>query len=206
MRQRLTDMVQSSDRTVFAQGYIDNLCRVLREVPLGDLGRALQTLERAFVEQRQVFLAGNGGSAATASHMANDLMKGVAKGRGRGFRAIALSDNVPLITAIANDEDYSEVFAGQLAVLGKPGDVLIVFSGSGNSGNIVRAVEVAQQRQITTIAFLGMGGGQVVRLVDVAVVVPSNEYGPVEDVHMAFDHLITAYLCSWTIEARQNRG
>jgi D-sedoheptulose 7-phosphate isomerase len=108
------------------------------------LARALEVLEKAYIERRQVFLAGSGGSAATASHMANDLMKGVAKGDRRGFRAIALSDNVPLITAIANDESYSEVFVGQLAALGQPGDVLIVFSGGGNSANIVCAVEVAR--------------------------------------------------------------
>ena len=118
----------------FAQKYLEDLCTVLRRVPLYDLALAIEMLKHAHAERRQVFLAGNGGSAATASHMAQDLVKGVAKGSGRGFRAIALSDNVPLITAIANDESYSEVFAGQLAALGQPGDVLIVISGSGNSG------------------------------------------------------------------------
>lgn len=190
----------------FAQEYLENLCTVLRSVPVNDLALAIEMLERAYIERRQVFLAGNGGSAATASHMANDLMKGVVKGYGRGFRAVALSDNVPLITAIANDESYEEVFAGQLAALGQPGDVLIVISGSGNSANIVRAVEVAQQMQITTIAFLGMGGGQVAKMADVSVVVPSDEYGPIEDVHMMFDHLITACLRSWLAEAQQNVG
>ena len=198
----------TTDREIaaFAQEYLENLCTVLRGVPLNDLALAIEMLEHAYVERRQVFLAGNGGSAATASHMAQDLVKGVAKGSGRGFRAIALSDNVPLITAIANDESYSEVFAGQLAALGQPGDVLIVISGSGNSGNIVRAVEVARQMQITTIAFLGMGGGQVAKMADISVIVPSDEYGPVEDVHMMFDHLIMAYLRSWLAEARQDVG
>jgi len=193
----------SRDREVFAQAYIDNLCRVLQGLPFNNLAKVLEILEKAFVEGRYIFLAGNGGSAATASHMANDLMKGVAKGGGRGVRAIALSDNIPLITAIANDESYSEVFAGQLAALGQPGDVLIVFSGSGNSANIARVVAVAQQMQITTIAFLGMGGGHVAKMADVSVIVPSDEYGPIEDVHMAFDHLVTAYLRSWLAEARQ---
>ena len=199
-------MAQSSDRIAFAQRYIDNLCRVLHDLPLSDLARALETLEKALAERRQVFLAGNGGSAATASHMAQDLVKDVAKKGGRGLQALALSDSVPLITAIANDESYSEIFASQLAALGQPGDVLIVFSGSGNSPSIVRAVAVAQQMQITTIAFLGMRGGRVAKMADVAVIVPSDEYGPIEDVHMAFDHLVTAYLCSWLAEARQDRG
>ena len=199
-------MVQDSDRVVFAQRYIDDLCCVLRNLPLDNLARALETLEKAFAERRMVFLAGNGGSAATASHMAQDLVKGVVQEGGRGYRAIALSDNVPLITAIANDEDYSQIFARQLASLGQTGDVLIVFSGSGNSANIVRAVEVAQQMRITTIAFLGMGGGQVAKMADVPVVVPSDDYGPIEDVHMMFDHLVTAYLRSWLAAKRGDVG
>lgn len=194
------------DRIAFAQRYVDNLASVLVDLPWADLARALKTLEKAYAERRQVFLAGNGGSAATASHMANDLMKGVAKKSKPGLRAIALSDNVPLITAIANDESYSEVFARQLGELGRPDDVLIVFSGSGNSANIVRAVEVAQHMYITTIAFLGMGGGQVAKMADVSVIVPSNEYGPIEDVHMLFDHLITAYLQSWSAASRQQEA
>lgn len=190
-------MPRNSDRVAFARQYVSGLSCVLRDLPLDDLVCALEALEKAFIERRQVFVAGNGGSAATASHMANDLVKGVAARDRLGFRAIALSDNVPLITAIANDEDYSEVFAGQLAALGQPGDVLIVFSGSGNSANIVRAIELARQQQMTTIAFLGMGGGRVARMADVSVIVPSDDYGPIEDVHMMFDHLVTAYLRAW---------
>lgn len=201
-----SEMARDVNRVAFAEQYIDNLCCVLRDLPLGDLARALETLERAHIERRQVFLAGNGGSAATASHMASDLMKGVAKGGGRGFRAIALSDNVPVMTAIANDESFTEVFASQLTALGQPGDILIVFSGSGNSANIVRAVTVAQQMQMTTIAFLGMGGGQVAKMAQVCVIVPSDEYEPIEDVHMAFDHLVTTYLCGWLAQARRDEG
>ena len=184
-------------RERFSRDYIETLCSVLRGLAFEDLAGALQMLERALVERRQVFIAGNGGSAATASHMANDLTKGVAEAGGRGLRAIALSDNVPLITAIANDKSYSDIFADQLMALGQPGDVLIVLSGSGNSINIVRAVEVAQEMQIATIALLGMDGGRVAGLADVSVVVPSDEYGPIEDAHMVLDHLVTAYLRSW---------
>lgn len=179
----------------FARQYIEELCGVLRNLPFTQLARALEILEEAWVERRQVFLAGNGGSAATASHMANDLRKGLAKRRGQGLRATALSDNIPLLTAIANDESYTEVFASQLAGWAKPGDILIVFSGSGNSENIVRAVEAARQLDMTTVAFLGMGGGRVAGLTDVSVIVPSEDYGPIEDLHMTFDHLITEYLC-----------
>jgi D-sedoheptulose 7-phosphate isomerase len=187
----------SIDRERFSFDYIETLCNVLYDLPLKDLTRALQVLERVLIERRQVFIAGNGGSAATASHMANDLVKGVAREGGRGLRAIALSDSVPLITAIANDKSYSEIFADQLLALGQPGDVLIVLSGSGNSANIARAVEVAREMRMTTIALLGMGGGQVAKMADVSVIVPSDDYGPIEDIHMVLDHLVTAYLCSW---------
>ncbi len=157
----------------------------------------LQLLERAFVERRQVFIVGNGGSAATASHMANDLMLGVAKEGGRGFRAIALTDSVPLMTAIANDTGYDNVFTAQLRALGRPGDVLIAISGSGKSPNVVEAVKVAREIGIMTVGFLGMGGGQLRELVDAAIVVPSNDYGLIEDIHLMLDHLMTAYFRHW---------
>ena len=194
----------STDREEFSLDYIETLCGVLYDLPLKDLARGLGLLERAFTEGRQVFIAGNGGSAATASHMANDFAKGVAEEGGRGLRAIALSDNVPLITAIANDRGYTEIFAEQLLVLGQPGDVLVVISGSGNSANIVRAVEVAREMQIETMALLGMGGGQVAQVADVSIVVPSNDYGPIEDIHMVLDHLVTAYLRHWLATGRRD--
>lgn len=177
----------------FAKGYFESLCQVLRNLVLDDLGLVFSTLEKAHTGHHQIFIAGNGGSAATALHMANDLMKGVAKGGGRGFRVIALSENIAVITAIANDESYDQVFAGQLLELAQPGDVLIVFSASGNSPNIVRAVETARQMELKSIGFLGMGGGRAASMVDIAIIVPADDYGPVEDVHLMFDHLITDY-------------
>jgi len=141
----------------FVRDYVENLCNVLHNLLPDDFVPVLKVLEKAHSEQRQVFLAGNGGSAATALHMANDLMKSVANRGGQGFRAIALSDNISTITAIANDENYAEIFTGQLMVLAQSGDVLIVFSASGNSQNIIRAVELAHQMQLKTIGFLGMG-------------------------------------------------
>ncbi len=181
----------------FIREYIEKVQGVLGNLALDDLRNVLEALQQAHKERRQVFLAGNGGSAATALHMANDLMKGVAKRGGRGFRVIALSDNIAIITAIANDESYGEVFAGQLMELAEPGDMLIVFSASGNSSNIIRAVEVARRMQLKTIGFLGMGGGRAAGMVDISVIVPTNDYGPIEDVHMMFDHLITGYFLRW---------
>lgn len=182
------------ERIAFAQRYLENLSRVLLETPVEELAQALEIFEQALVKRNQVFVVGNGGSASTASHMVNDFMKGVAKDGGRGLRVICLSDSVAVITAIANDQEYTEIFSGQLAELAQADDVLVVFSGSGNSPNIVRAAIEARKLKMTTVAFLGMGGGRVAQLADVSVVVPSDEYGPVEDVHLAFNHLATSYL------------
>ena len=195
-----------NNRMGFAHKYLDNLGSILQALPMNDLANVLGVLEKAYTERRQVFLAGNGGSAATASHMANDLMKTSEIGGRQGFRPLALSDNTSLITALANDEGYSEVFASQLMTLGQPGDVLVVFSASGNSANIIRVLEAARTMQITTIAFLGMGGGKAAGLADVSVVVPSGEYEPVEDIHMVFEHLIASYLRTWITEIKQGAG
>ena len=199
-------MDQNTDRHAFAQQYIDDLTGVLRALPTDTLAQAMELLEKALVERRQVFVAGNGGSASTASHMAVDLMKTVAKAGGRGLRVISLPDNVPIITAIANDNSYAEVFAGQLIELGQPGDVLIVISGSGNSPNIIRALEAARQMQISTIALLGMGGGKADRLADYPVIVPCDEYGPIEDVHLTINHLVTSYLGQYSASLRRRQA
>ena len=188
--------IQKREPAEFARQHVAELCDTLGGLPFGELARALDVLKRAQERGSQVFIAGNGGSAAIASHMANDLMKTVARRGGRGLRAIALVDSIPLITAIANDENYREVFAGQLEVLGQPDDVVVLFSGSGNSPNILRAAESAKAMGISSIAFLGMGGGRVRDLVDVSAVVPSDDYGVIEDTFAVFDDLITAYLSS----------
>ena len=185
----------STDRIMFARRYVDTICGVLGEFPIAEVGQALELLEGALTDRRQVFLAGNGGSAATASHMANDLSKtvGGADGSRPTFRAIALTDNVPLLAAWANDVGFEEVFVGQLRPLAQAGDVLIVLSGSGRSKNVVRVVEWARQEGLRTIGLLGMDGGALRSMVDIAIVVPSDQYGPIEDAHLIVNHLITAY-------------
>lgn len=177
----------------FAQGYLTEIATVINLVNVNDLVKALVLLEKAFNYGKQVFIAGNGGSAATASHMANDLLMGVSKIKGKGFRALALTDNKALITAIANDISYEEIFSAQLKELGHPGDLLLVFSGSGNSPNILRLVKLARKMKIKTIAFLGKQGGLVKSLADCPIIVKSDAYGPIEDVHMLFNHLIASY-------------
>jgi D-sedoheptulose 7-phosphate isomerase len=180
-------------RLEFAKKYVAELNRVLSELPWAELDRALAALEAAYDARRQVFIAGNGGSAATASHMANDLMLGVAKAGAPGFRVIALTDNVAALTAIGNDNGFEYLFEYQLRALAQPHDLLIVISGSGNSPNVLRAVQFAKESGLISVGFLGKDGGAARHACDISVVIPSYDYGPIEDAHMMLDHLITAY-------------
>jgi D-sedoheptulose 7-phosphate isomerase len=141
-----------------------------------------------------VYIAGNGGSAATASHMACDLSKAGETGDGatkRRLRVAPLADNTSRMTAIANDDGYRWVFARQLESLADPGDLLIVISASGNSENVVEAVRSARSMGVSTVGILGFGGGVLRDLVDLAIVVVSDEYGPVEDAHLALNHALS---------------
>jgi len=174
--------------------YIDKLEQGLRSIDPAAIAEVAETLERARAEQRTIFIIGNGGSAATASHMANDLQKLASQGKPLAYRAIALTDNVPLITAWANDADYEEVFTRQLGALAQAGDLLIAITGSGNSKNIVHAVEWAQGANLTTIALLGFDGGIVKELADHALLFAEDHYGRVEDAHMILEHMIANYL------------
>jgi len=184
----------TSSSKAFVGKYLAKVCKVLQSIDADAVVATIEMVEAAMHEGRTVFLAGNGGSAATASHMANDLLKTAAKKHGRGVRVVALSDNVPLLTAIGNDVSFEEIFSGQLESLARSGDVLVVISGSGNSPNILRSITVAKSIGVRTIGFLGMDGGKAKAMVDVAVVVPSDDYGPIEDAHVVLNHLITEYL------------
>jgi D,D-heptose 1,7-bisphosphate phosphatase len=179
---------------VFSRRYEENLVKVLHSVPFETLGKALDELLAAYKNRRRVFIVGNGGSAATASHMASDFLWGLVQAGLPGMRAIALTDNVSLLTAISNDSSYEKIFAVQLEVLADAHDVLLIVSASGNSPSVVRAVEAARRKSMRVLAFLGRGGGKVASLADIAVIVPSEDYGPIEDLHMSFDHLCLAYI------------
>jgi len=174
--------------------YIDRLQQGLRAIDPTEIERVIRALAQARREERQVFLIGNGGSAATASHMANDLQKFASHGKGVPFRAIALTDNVPLLTAWANDDCYDCVFSRQLAALSRPGDLLIAITGSGNSPNILAAMRWAAEHELTTVAFLGFDGGAAKGLADHVLLFPEEHYGRVEDAHMVLDHLVVNLL------------
>lgn len=186
--------MEKTDKQIFIANYIKDICSVLCNLPLMDLVEVMNLLEGALRKRRTIFIAGNGGSAATALHMASDLMHGVCKKGKRGCRVVPLVGNISVLTAIANDLGYREVFSGQLTELAQKNDILIVFSASGNSGNIISAIKSAKKMGLEIVAFLGKGGGQAKKIADISVVVPSSEYGPIEDVHMLLEHLITSYL------------
>jgi D-sedoheptulose 7-phosphate isomerase len=184
----------------FAKQYLEDLKSLLDRLPLDAVDRVVAMVEAAYETGHQIFVIGNGGSAATASHLVNDLCKGTLGEETEGsperkrFRAIALTDNVSLLTAWANDAGYSRVFSEPLKNLAQPGDLLVAISASGNSPNILAAVEAAKQIGVRVVGFTGFGGGRLARLADAALVVPSREYGPVEDAHAILGHIITGYL------------
>ena len=175
-------------------GYVKEIKDTLDRLPWEAIQEVIGVLQEARLNDRQVFIMGNGGSAATASHFACDLGKGtLMPGRPR-FRVIALTDNMPLFSALANDFGYDRVFVEQLASLVHPGDVVIGISGSGSSANVLNATFFARQVGATTIGLTGFDGGQLKDLVDVCVVVPNHCMEQVEDLHLLLEHLISTQL------------
>lgn len=170
--------------------YLVEVQHALRSVSRQEVARVIEILLEANRARRQVFLLGNGGSAATASHFACDLGKGAIVSGLPRFRVVALTDNVPLMTAWANDTTYENIFAQQLAGLVQAGDVVIGISGSGNSANVLNAVRLARDRAATTVGLTGFDGGQLRRLVDVCLHVPAFCMEQVEDVHLVLAHLL----------------
>ncbi|HTZ61728.1 MAG TPA: SIS domain-containing protein [Thermoplasmata archaeon] len=188
-------MTEAPGVEAYAQRYLAEAREALAEpYVLEAVRRIAPILLAARAAGRTVFLFGNGGSASTASHFVTDLSKVASRGPGRRIKCIGLSDNIPSMTAWANDADYSRIFAEPLRVLGERGDVAIAISGSGNSPNVLEAVRAARELGITTVGLTGIGGGKLKGLVDVAVVVPSNSMQHTEDVHVTLLHLLTAYL------------
>ena len=172
------------------RGWLDEAASCVQRVDAAEVEQAVAALRRVRDAGGTIFTAGNGGSASTASHFALDLQK-AARPDGRGTRAIALSDNVGLVTAWGNDTRFDRVFAEQLAVLGKRGDALVAISVSGASPNVLAVLETARQLGMVTIAFLGKDGGPARPLADYPVVVPSHDFGWVESAHLVLEHVVT---------------
>jgi D-sedoheptulose 7-phosphate isomerase len=179
----------------FARGYLGHVAGILGKMNAQDIARFIQTLIDARERNARIFFIGNGGSAATASHFANDIAIGCRSWE-RPFRASSLTDNMPIFSAIANDYGYEHVFTLQLKTMMERGDVVVAISASGNSPNVVRALQYANENGAITVSLTGFDGGELKRIAQVNVHVPSDkgEYGPVEDVHMVLDHLVGAFL------------
>lgn len=170
------------------RGYFPQVSVLLSKVPISQVERAAEELWRAYREGRTIFACGNGGSAATATHFVCDLVK-VASVPGKArVRAMALTDNVSVITAWANDEAYEVIFEEQLKNFLQPGDVVVGISTSGMSENVLRAVEFARKGGATTIGLSGHDGGRLKELVDIPIVVPGEHTGQLEDVHLIICH------------------
>ena len=174
--------------------YFGELEHMMRSISLAGLQRVLQLLEQAYYHSHRIFVMGNGGSAATASHLALDLAKNtIVRGAPR-LKAISLTDHVPLITAWSNDTAYEHIFAEQLVSLIEPHDVAIGISASGNSLNVINALLLAKQSQAYTIGLLGAQGGRIKDLVDAYVLAPGQNIEQEEDAHMILAHVITRHM------------
>jgi len=182
------------------------LQEALDRTPLGQVEGIARAMLVAYDRGGRVLVCGNGGSAATATHMACDLAKNTAVEGVPRLRAHALTDNAALIMALANDLGYDTIFAEQLLSLpvGRE-DLVVAISGSGNSANVLAAIRVAREAGARTVGLTGMGGGRLAGLVDAALVVPSNEMEIVEDVHLAVNHMLTRAL-RLTLLARAAAG
>ena len=171
--------------------YLKGLHACLDEISQQDIEGIVDIIFTAYKKGKQVFIMGNGGSATTASHFARDLQIGTAvEGKPR-LRAISLTDSVAIITALANDMDYSSIFKEQLIGQLEEGDVVIGISASGNSPNVLKAIEFARTQGAITVGLIGFGGGKLKELVHKAIILSSQDYGPVEDVHLSLDHIIS---------------
>jgi D-sedoheptulose 7-phosphate isomerase len=174
--------------------YLTDLEHVIHALSRGDVEAVVAALLDNWRARRQVFVLGNGGSAATASHMVNDLNKfTIVEGKHR-FRVMGLTDNVPWLTAVGNDLSYVDIFVEQLRNWLQPGDTVIGISASGNSPNVIKAVEYAKANGARTVGFCGQPGGKLAQLADLKVVIPSGLIGQQEDGHMILDHVISLAL------------
>ena len=174
--------------------YSDRLQAVLQKADWTGVIRLAEALRDCWSARRQVFFCGNGGSAGNAIHLANDFIYGISKRHGSGLRAHALPANSAVLTCLANDTGYDEIYAKQLAVQGMTGDVLVVLSGSGNSPNILRALEEARLIGMTSFAVLGYGGGKAKDMADCAIHFAVDDMQIAEDLQLVVGHMVMQWL------------
>ena len=192
-------------KTVLDLGSTSHFTQILSELDLSSIEKFIGLLLSARKEGKNVYFIGNGGSAATASHFANDLAIGT-RSKNLPFKVMSLTDNSSVITAIGNDYGYEQVFVKQLEACLGSGDLLVAISASGNSPNILKAVEYTKENNGITIGLTGFDGGELKKIVDHVLHVPTvkGDYGPVEDVHMILDHVVGNYLMQMCREESQS--
>lgn len=201
---------ESANMQEFAKKYFNHLYKLLCGLDPDAIAEFAREMEEARMEHRTIFFIGNGGSAATASHMANDFGMDILKKAGGGlpFRAMSLTDNSSVMLAIANDSGYERLFVNQLKVHYRSGDRLVAISASGNSPNVVSAAEWVKERGGVVMSLVGFDGGRLKDISDIVIHVRSGigEYGPSEDVHMIMDHLLANWLqCKVQMEEEKKR-
>jgi D-sedoheptulose 7-phosphate isomerase len=192
----------------FAAAYVAHLSRLLAALDTAAVAAIVEELEACRTGGHMVFIAGNGGSAATASHMVNDLLFGTrTEPRAATFRVMSLVDSTSLVTAVANDVCYEDVFVRQLETYYRDGDRLLVITASGNSANVVAAAAWVKARGGRVVGLLGFDGGAVKSSCDIALTIPAEkgEYGPVEDAHLVIDHILTLWLQHHIVSAQLPR-
>jgi D-sedoheptulose 7-phosphate isomerase len=183
-----------SNKKVFFESYSKKLQQVLESSDWSPIEELADDIQKCWNEGRRVFLCGNGGSAGNAIHLANDFIYGIAKKTGGGLKAISLSDNSAVITCLANDVGYDYIFSEQLAVQAEENDLLIVLSGSGNSSNIIHAVEQAKKMHVKSFAILGYNGGKCRGIVDVPIHFPVDDMQIAEDLQIIVGHMLMQWL------------
>ena len=177
-----------NDLRMALEAYASDTSARLMRTDFGRLAEIGGLLLKVKAEGRTVFLIGNGGSAATASHVTNDLVKGCRAGNAPGFRAFCLSDSNALVTCLANDFSYEEIYTILLRTYAKPGDVVLAFSGSGNSPNILHALKTAREMGLTTVGLGGRDGGKMKALCDLMLIAPTDSMEMLEDMHLIYFH------------------
>jgi len=172
------------------QQYFTKEMEVIKKLDINELNAAMNAIYDAWQREAVIYVFGNGGSSATASHMVCDFNKGISDGHEKKFRLQCLNDNMPIISAIANDISYDDVFSYQLEKILRTDDLIVAISGSGNSKNIMKAVEYAKQIGTKIVGITGYDGGKLKKIANYSMHVPINDMQIAEDIHMIFDHMM----------------
>lgn len=185
--------------------YLEAEMNVIHKLDIDTINEVINEIMGTYEKEGNIYIFGNGGSSATASHFANDFNKGLSEGQKKKFRFCCLNDNMPIVMAIANDCGFDKVFVMQLEEKVQKNDLVIGISGSGNSYNVIRALEYAKEQNVKTIGITGYDGGKVSKIVNISLNVPVKNMQLTEDIHMIFDHLIMTVIYQ-TLNKNQDKN